>query len=708
VTVLQKRHKRKVARQRKKRRAPQRRNHRAKHTKIKHNSSNNQFDCALLNIEEANMKLHDITQYLSTHPHTKVLALVETWLEPGESLEIPNFEWFGANSARGPLRGQAGVGFLINKSILSSMHYEVKEMPSPKGNNVLWLELTGNKTLHLCVAYSRPNDPLAHETTLKLIEAECLKRKGDIILMGDWNSRSRSNLTGDSNTNPYWKHMDVLLGSANLSLIQTNARQKDDNKHWTNINARGRSVVDFFLQRKTNQTTTSPVDVSRTNRMGSTHSMLTLTIHLKLKQGAKWEPRNTVSYSWDQPSINRYKKKIKSSLDNITRGDLSKNAIDSWAQQLIECIKNCLRPNATRQNKASRKNWRVHKTNKLTNMRMLLYAKADAAKPHLLNVYQHKIKLITREINQQRVSTQSQRQDEIWKKLNRLNPNTQPKEFWRILNSLKNENRSPPSCIVHSEGVSLCKKGAIMEEACRFFEKVTKLEDKPATNFKNLIGRFADHTCEIPNAQRQVLPLRLKEIKKILRALHSGKAPGPDGIPYEALKHGGASLANELAQLIRVMRELHYVPQVLLESSITLIYKKGSPRLMSNYRPITLMNTILKVYEKLLEKDLREQLIDQIHPAQFGSKKGIGTDEALLLLKELKDSSTYHVQHLHMLLCDLSKAYDRVNLDLLWSKLKSMGASEQLILEIRSTYQGQGPSILFGNSKSRKLRLGSG
>ena len=81
---------------------------------------------------------------------------------------------------------------------------------------------------------------------------------------------------------------------------------------------------------------------------------------------------------------------------------------------------------------------------------------------------------------------------------------------------------------------------------------------------------------------------------------------------------------------------------------------------ISNYRPISLLNSIFKIWEKILYFKLQEELSPSvIHCSQFGSQKGIGAVDAILALNLIKDNNKEFP--LFSASIDLSKAYNRVN-----------------------------------------------
>ena len=87
----------------------------------------------------------------------------------------------------------------------------------------------------------------------------------------------------------------------------------------------------------------------------------------------------------------------------------------------------------------------------------------------------------------------------------------------------------------------------------------------------------------------QITPQRYT---KCLHRLANGKAPGPDNIPAEILKALPAPFHDALILLFQGMALEGYTPPEWTTSRTCLIYKKGDPTLLDNYRPIALAVTI--------------------------------------------------------------------------------------------------------------------
>jgi hypothetical protein len=94
------------------------------------------------------------------------------------------------------------------------------------------------------------------------------------------------------------------------------------------------------------------------------------------------------------------------------------------------------------------------------------------------------------------------------------------------------------------------------------------------------------------------------EVQDAIRGLKASKAPGPIGIPNRALKHLPQRAVSLLAAIFNAALLAQYFPSVWKHARIVSILKPGKdPALPSSYRPISLFDTISKLFEKILPRE---------------------------------------------------------------------------------------------------------
>jgi hypothetical protein len=111
------------------------------------------------------------------------------------------------------------------------------------------------------------------------------------------------------------------------------------------------------------------------------------------------------------------------------------------------------------------------------------------------------------------------------------------------------------------------------------------------------------------------------EVQDVIRGLKVGKAPGPNGIPNRALKHLPQRVASLLAVIFNAVLLEQFFPPVWKHALIVFILKPGKdPALPSSYRPISLLDIIGKLFEKILLSRILSEVIGRglLRDEQFG------------------------------------------------------------------------------------------
>ena len=110
-------------------------------------------------------------------------------------------------------------------------------------------------------------------------------------------------------------------------------------------------------------------------------------------------------------------------------------------------------------------------------------------------------------------------------------------------------------------------------------------------------------------------------IKKHLQKLNCKKATGYDLLPCKLLKLGSDILCHSLCNLINMSVNLCKFPNVLKKAEICPIYKKGNNLDVSNYRPVSILPGISKVFERVMVNQLSKYFNDIFSPVLSGFRK---------------------------------------------------------------------------------------
>ena len=159
-----------------------------------------------------------------------------------------------------------------------------------------------------------------------------------------------------------------------------------------------------------------------------------------------------------------------------------------------------------------------------------------------------------------------------------------------------------------------------------------------------------------------------EEINKAIKALKSGKSAGEDLLLNEFFIHGSTTLMPYIQHLFNYIFSSGIFPSVWSDGLLVPLYKKGSSSNPDNFRGITLLSTLGKLFTRLLNmryNDWAENYRIYVE-AQYGFRAGRGTTDCIFILHNAINNFIESGQELYTLFVDFSKAFDRVVYDNLW------------------------------------------
>ena len=176
-------------------------------------------------------------------------------------------------------------------------------------------------------------------------------------------------------------------------------------------------------------------------------------------------------------------------------------------------------------------------------------------------------------------------------------------------------------------------------------------------------NRDPPRPSDIDNQQTlETIYISPSEIEDVLKSLKTDKASGPDTISYRVLYEAYQQLSYPFHQLFNFSLRSKKMPTSWKLSNVCAVYKKGDPAVVNNYRPISLLNTIEKVFERVVFKHIFNfyRDISFFTPSQSGFLPGDSTVNQLAYLynnfcKALDDGLEVRV-----VFFDISKAFDKV------------------------------------------------
>ena len=240
----------------------------------------------------------------------------------------------------------------------------------------------------------------------------------------------------------------------------------------------------------------------------------------------------------------------------------------------------------------------------------------------------------------------------------------------------------------------------------------------------NLILDEIPRNQKLPEPERSNLnrPITELQTEQALRGTKNRTATGMDGCPYElwkALKthYDSATRSNKPGfDIIKMLTNLYNDIQthgVECGTSFSLgwmcpIYKKKDPTDISNYRPITLLNTDYKLLTKVLAIQLTDHIENLVHSDQAGFIPKRSIFDQIRLAKAIISYAEVTEENGAIVALDQEKAYDKIRHDYLWATLEAFNLPELFINTIKSLYRNARTLIAINGVFSDSFKVTRG
>ena len=211
------------------------------------------------------------------------------------------------------------------------------------------------------------------------------------------------------------------------------------------------------------------------------------------------------------------------------------------------------------------------------------------------------------------------------------------------------------------------------------------------------ISEFLNRIPSLPHISQDVSGLMAliseDEILSAIKALRIGKAPGCDSLTAEFFKAFDVTIVPILVLVFHDVWNRKKMSDLQRLAVIILLFKKGNPQMLANYRPISLTNADYRILAYLLSNHLSTHLTDVISVNQTAYMPGqfIGAN-----IRYVQDTIEYFVVNSPkstLLFLDFKKAFDSISHKFLFALLSHIGCPSEFVAWVKIMYSDVTSSV---------------
>ena len=230
---------------------------------------------------------------------------------------------------------------------------------------------------------------------------------------------------------------------------------------------------------------------------------------------------------------------------------------------------------------------------------------------------------------------------------------------------------------------------------------------------EGISARFEDHDSirvirdNLPPALGNFSFSKMSEedIEKRLMTLKIRKSTGNDGIQPKFLKLGAPVMASHITCLINKTINSYVFPDSFKEAEVSPIYKNKDLLDKANYRPVSILPTISKLYERVLSDQLSDFLSNIMSKHLAAFRKGYSCQTVLMILVEDWKVSLDNNRIIATMLMDLSRAFDTLPHTLLLATLRSYGLDSAACALLLNYLKNRRQRVKCGMSRSEWVKI---
>jgi hypothetical protein len=334
----------------------------------------------------------------------------------------------------------------------------------------------------------------------------------------------------------------------------------------------------------------------------------------------------------------------------------------------------------------------------------------------------------------QRNVVTSIRRDSIRKYFNdKCSGDSNGKEFWKTIGPfMSDKNKSFSNCITLQNDNNIISNPK--EVATIFNEFFTTKADsigKPDTipvkeqlnddfepSFEDISLKYENHESikQIKEHARinentsmfNFCNVTVQHVEKLLSTINIKKSTGPDDIPPKIIKLVAKEIAPHFTKIINDCMNNGKFPHELKIADVSPIFKKVNALLKENYRPVSILNALSKIFEHILAKQLGNFFDNIFDKLLCAYRKLYSCENVLVYVTDMWRKALDNNMFVGALLMDLSMAFDCLPHSLLIAKLMAYNVSESACTLLASYLTSRRQRVKVGDEKSQYMDLRKG
>ena len=248
------------------------------------------------------------------------------------------------------------------------------------------------------------------------------------------------------------------------------------------------------------------------------------------------------------------------------------------------------------------------------------------------------------------------------------------KKSWTGINSIlhRRSKQKNSDIFLNVDGKLVTDQKVVSKLFNKYFVNVAddlaKKIPKPTTKYQDYLKNPNEHSIYL----HETTP---DEVEKIIGKLDSKKAADIYGMSSNLIKEGGTVIVEIITFLFNISITQGKFPDVLKNAKIIPIHKGDSRLEMSNYRPISLLPTLSKIFEKLMYSRLINffKKHNTLYENQYGFQSNMSTEYAVNKVLNYVVETLERNEIGVCIFLDFAKAFDTVNHEILINKLEHYG-----------------------------------